>query len=177
MDWLELLVVGTQTVAIIVGGLYAYYEYRRFRRFKPKVQFDVDFTLHPIAHRAECYLLDVQLTVINRGHVRKYFPKILIGVKALRSEDIDAALETRKRVRFGEELVKKHNIVPDASDPWWVDSGVTQAFPYPLIVENPGDFVQVNATFYYYKGKQEEAYHKASLVRPAVGPPPRGRNG
>lgn len=168
MNWLELLVIGTQTVAIIVGGLYAYYEYRRFRRFRPKVQFDVDFTLHPIAHGGERYLLDVQLTVINRGHVRKYFPKILVGVKALRPEDVDAALETRKQVRFGEELVKKHNIVPDPSDPWWVDSGVTQVFPYPLIVEGPGDFVQVNAAFYYYRGREEEAYHKASLVRPVA---------
>jgi hypothetical protein len=164
-DWLLILFESIQTTAIVVGGLYTLYEYQRFRRFRPKIQFDVDFDLHPTASKPGNYLLNIKLTVKNLGYVRNYFPQILVGVKALSEKDLKKALETQKRLRFGRELVQKHNIVINPEDPWWVDSGVTQVFPYPVIINEPGDFIQVNTEFHYYRGKQKAAYHQASLVK------------
>jgi hypothetical protein len=166
LDWLVFLLSAIQTSAIVLGGLYTFYEYQRFRRYSPKIQFEVDFELHPIASESGNYLLNIGITVKNLGQVRNYFPKITVGVKALSTEGVAAALETHRRLRFGRELVEKHNIVPKPKDPWWVDSGVTQVFPYPVVIHEPGDFVQVNAEFFYYKGREKEAYHQASLVKP-----------
>jgi len=46
---------------------------------------------------------------------------------------------------------------------------VTQAFCYPVVINAPANFIQVNAEFKYYRdreGKTEEAYHQATRVRP-----------
>ena len=166
LDWILILLESIQATAIVVGALYTLYEYQRFRRFRPKIQFDVDFDLHPTASNPANYLLNIKLTVKNLGYVRNYFPKILLGVKALSEEDVKTALESQTRLRFGRELVQKHNIVIKPEDPWWVDSGVTRVFPYPVIINKPGDFIQVNTEFHYYRGKQKAAYHQASLVKP-----------
>ena len=165
-DWTNLLLEFIQTAAIIIGGLYALYEYRRFRRYSPKIQFEVDFNLYPINDKSGNYLLNIELIVKNLGLVRKYFPKIMVGVKTLRAEDVETAQNAHKRLRFGRELVQWHNIVYKPEDPWWVDSGVTQVFPYPVVINELGDFIQVNAKIYYYKYKKEEEYHQASLVKP-----------
>ena len=37
-----------QTGAIVIGGVYTLFEYRRFRRLNPKIEFDIDF------HQASC---------------------------------------------------------------------------------------------------------------------------
>jgi hypothetical protein len=165
LDWLSFLLSGIQTAAIIIGGLYTFLEYRRFRRYSPKIQFEIDFDLYPLA-KSGSHLLNIEITATNRGQVRNYFPTILVGVKALNQEDLENALQTQKRLKFRRVLVEKHNITPDPKDPWWVDSGVTQVFPCPVVIQDPGDFVQVNAEFWYYRGEEEEAYHQASLVKP-----------
>jgi hypothetical protein len=54
-------------------------------------------------------LADIAITVKNTGQVRNYFPTIEVGVKSLRAEDVQAALEDGKRLRFGRELIPKHN--------------------------------------------------------------------
>jgi len=168
-EWIEILFGFVQTAAIIIGGLYALYEYRRFRRYQPKIEFDVDFEMYPIPDLPEACLVDINLTVKNWGQVRNYFPTINVGVKALQPGDANAALESRKRLRFGKELIEMHNIVHNPKDPWLVDAGVTQAFCYPVVINAPANFIQVNAEFKYYRdreGKTEEAYHQATRVRP-----------
>jgi len=143
LDWI-------QTTAIVLGGLYALYEYKHFRRFSPKIQFEVDFDLYPIDGKSGNYLLNIELIVKNQGQVRMYFPEIFVGVKTLGIDDIDKSLNTKKRLKFGRQLVPKDNI-GKPKDPWWVDSGVNQFFPYPIVINEPGDFIQVNTEFYYYK--------------------------
>lgn len=143
LDWI-------QTTAIVLGGLYALYEYKRFRRFSPKIQFEVDFDLYPIDGKSGNYLLNIELIVKNQGQVRMYFPEIFMGVKTLGIDDIEKSLNTKKRLKFGRQLVPKDNI-GKPKDPWWVDSSVTQVFPYPIVINEPGDFIQVNTEFYYYK--------------------------
>lgn len=140
-----------QTAAIVLGGLYALYEYRRVRRFSPKIQFELDFDLYPIDRKSGIHLLDVDLTVRNQGQVRMYLPEIFVGVKTLGADDVDESLSTQGRLKFTRSLVTKKNIVHDPKDPWWVDAGVTQRFPLPVAVRDPGDFIQVNAEFRYYK--------------------------
>jgi len=55
-EWIEILFGFVQTAAIIIGGLYALYEYRRFRRYQPKIEFDVDFEMYPIPDLPEACL-------------------------------------------------------------------------------------------------------------------------
>jgi hypothetical protein len=166
-DWIQFLLDAVQTTAVILGGTYTFVEYRRFRRYKAKIQFEVGFRLYPITGTPGDHLLDIEITVKNLGYVRSYFPRIVVGVKGLTAGDVETALQSHRRLRFGRELVEKHNIVHDPQDPWWVDSGVTQVFPYPVVIHEPGEFVQVNTEFYYYRGKEREAYHQASVVKPA----------
>lgn len=177
-DWIKLLLDCIPAAAILLGALYTLYEYRRFRRYSPKIQFDVDFNLHPIDGTSGNYLVDIEMTVKNVGQVRMYFPEIYVGVKTLGKDDLDNALKTKKRFYFKRELIPKANIA-DREDPWWVDPGVTQVFPYPVAIKEPNDFVQVNTVLYYYKNiekykrassnekkKLREGYHQASLVKP-----------
>lgn len=164
----KLLLDIVQTVAIILGGLYTVYEYRKFRRYRPKIQFDLDFDLHPIDSKSGKYLLNTKLIIKNLGQVRKKIPQIIVGVKTLGPEDIATAIDTRQRLLFRNELIPKHNIVLDPNDPWWVDQGVTQVFPCPFVIREPREFIQVNAKVYYYKREKEEGYHQVSLVKPVT---------
>jgi hypothetical protein len=167
-DWADIIYGLVQTAAIIGGGLIALYEYRRFRRYRPKIEFDVDFVTYRIRDATGTRLVDVTVTVKNKGQVRNYFPDIGIGVKGLRAEDIQAALEQGTRLRFGRELIPKHNIVADPRDPWWVDGGVAQDFRYPVVIKESPDFVQVNAEFHYYRhrdGGKRIAYHQATRIK------------
>jgi len=104
--------------------------------------------------------------VKNMGQVRNYFPSIDVDVKSLGVEDVQAALEDGKRLRFGRELTLKHNIVAKPEDPWWVDGGITQIFRYPVIIKDSFDFVQVNAEFQYYKIKR--ARRELHIIRRRV---------
>lgn len=128
--WAEIIYQLIATAAIIVGGLVALYEYRRFRRYSPKIEFDIDFVTYGIPDTPGVRLVDIGMTVKNMGQVRNYFPTIDVGVRSLRSEDVQAALKDSKRLKFGRELIPKHNIVLKPEDPWWVDAGVTQIFCY-----------------------------------------------
>ena len=171
-DWVEILFGFVQTAALIIGGLFALYEYRRFRRYQPKIEFDVDFEVYPIPDSPEASLVDISLIAKNWGQVRNYFPTINVGVKELQPGDVNAALESRKRLRFGKELIEMHNIVHNPQDPWWVDAGVSQTFRYPVVINEPTHFLQVNAEFKYYKdreGRREEAYHQATRVKQVLG--------
>jgi hypothetical protein len=170
-EWIELAATLIQTSALILGGVYALYEYRRFRRFSAKIELDVDFSLHSLPGMEDTYLLDIEITVHNLGLIRKSFPEINIHVKSLTAENIQTALENKERLRFSRELISWHNIVHNPRDPYWVDAGATQKFRYPLVVENPGDFIQVNVNFNYYRDRnnqKEEAYHQATRVRAAA---------
>ncbi len=168
-DWADIIYGLIQTAALIAGGVIALYEYRRFRKYSPKIEFEVDFETHGISDTPAIRLLDIALTVKNLSQVRNYFPTINVGVKSLRVEDVQAALEDGMRLKFGHELIAKHNIVTQPDDPWWVDGGVTQIFRYPVAIKEAPDFVQVNAEFGYYKdkyGKEKIAYHQATRIRP-----------
>jgi hypothetical protein len=169
-EWADIIFGLIQTATIIGGGLFALYEYRRFRRYSPKIEFEVDFVTYGISDTPGSRLVDIAMTVKNMGQVRNYFPTIDVGVKSLQGEDVQAALEDGKRLRFGRELIPKHNIVAKPEDPWWVDGGVTQVFRYPVVIKESLDFVQVNAEFHYYKdkeGKKRIAYHQATCIKSA----------
>jgi hypothetical protein len=180
-EWAKLFLDFVQTAAIVIGGLYALYEYRRTRRFRPKLQFEIDFELYPIEDRPDTYLLNIDLIVMNKGAVRKKIPKLLLRVKTLNAGDVENGLSTQKRFEFGRELIPRHNTIYDPKDPYWVDPGVTQILTYPVVIKEPNSFVQVNATLYYYKTffgrlfsikkdqKHQTEYHMASLVKPVTG--------
>ena len=160
-----------QTTALIGGGLIALYEYRRFRKYSPKIEFDLDFVTYEIPDAPGSRLVDISLTAKNMSEVRNYFPTLEVAVKSLRAEDVRTALECKERLRFGNELIPKHNIVPHPEDPWWVDGGVTQVFRYPVVVSDPDDFLQVNANFQYYRdrqGRKRIAYHQATCIKPTA---------
>ena len=158
-----------QTGAIIFGGGYTLYEYLRFRRLSPKIQFDIDFNLYPIDNRPDDYLLDIRLIIKNRGNVRKTFPEMLVNAKTLSHKVIESGLAQKKRLKFTDELIPRHDIMDNPKDPWWVDAGVTQIFPYPVIVHKPESFIQVNAKTYYYRRGRKKDYHMASCVKPVAG--------
>jgi hypothetical protein len=168
-DWADIIHGLIQSAAIVGGGAVALYEYRRFRKYSPKIEFDVDFELHPVSGDSAAGLVDIAVRIKNMSQVRNYFPTIKVGVKGLRTEDVQRALETGRRITFGNELIPKDNIVAKPEDPWWVDGGVTQVFPYPVVVKKTPDILQVNAEFYYYKdreAKEKIGYHQASRIKP-----------
>ncbi len=173
-EWTKLFLDFVGTAAIVMGGLYALYEYWRTRRFRPKLQFEIEFEPFPIEGRPGTYLLNIDLIVTNKGAVRKKIPKLLLRVKTLNAGDVENGLNTRERFRFGRELIPEYNTIPDPEDPQRVDPGVTQKFTCPVVIEEPSDFVQVNAKLFYYRtffGRLIEPteYHVASLVKPVTG--------
>ena len=160
-DWIGAL-------ALLLGALYAAVEYRIFRRYQAKVEFDVDVEIHPILDAADQYIVNATLRVTNRSQVRHYLPEIQVGVKALEQGDPVVVLNAPQRLRFGQELIPRHNIVSDPNDPWFVDAGVTQKFPYPMAIATSAAYLQVNAEFWYYRHGKRREYHQASIVKRIV---------
>jgi hypothetical protein len=179
VDWIRLVIDVVPATAIILGALYTLYEYRRFRRYSPKIQFNIDFKLYPVDNKSEIYLVDIEMSVKNVGQVRMYLPEMFVNVKTVGKNDLNISLETHERFKFTEELIENANMAP-TDDPWWVEPGVTQIFPVPLVIKKPNSFVQVNAKLNYYddidkyrqtKSRKERekiriAFHQASIVKP-----------
>ncbi len=157
-----------QTGAIILGGGYTLFEYLRFRRLSPKIQFDIDFDLYPIDTSPGDYLLYIRLIVKNMGHVRKKFPHMYVGVKTLTADAFKKGLTSQKRLLLERKLIEGHNIMDNPKDPWWVDGGITQIFPYPVAVREPDAFIQVNSKIYYYKYGNKTDFHQASCIKPVA---------
>ena len=189
IEWIKLLLSFIQTASIVVGGLYTYYEYRRFRRYSPKIQMEVDFNLYPIGDKSRNYLVDIEMTIKNVGQVRMYLPWIYVGINTLDKDDVANGLITRKRLYFTNKLVPKDNFAPSdeelarapSKEPWWVDPGVTQVFPFPVVISDPNKFIQVNIELYYIKNidkykvatkeekeKLKESFHQASIIKPII---------
>ncbi len=149
--YLEIL----QTALVLLGGLVALYEYRRFRRYGAKTQFEIDFEIHSLERPHDAYLLDIHPIVRNMGQVRQYFPIIQVWAKALKETDVTDALKTpgveeeKGKISLKGDLLSRRNIVKDPDDPYFVDPGVTQPFPHRAVVANPGEFLLVAARFYY----------------------------
>jgi hypothetical protein len=135
--------------AILVGGLVALYEYRRFRRYGAKSQLDVDFDVLPCPNSNGTYLLDIRPSIKNVGSVRQRFPVIEIWVNTLEESDVSSARQTSGPLRFSRELVPARNIVHTPSDPYFVDPGVVQLFPYQVVIHQPWEYVQVAVRFFY----------------------------
>lgn len=142
-----------QTAIIAGGALFAVYEYWRVRRLRPRIEFDIDFSLLPIKGHPDQYLVDIVMTIANKGSVRKYLPEIDVEVKSLVEGDVQKAISSCKRLNFStsQPLIRSHNIIDDPGDPWWVDPGVTQTLRYPVVIVLESAFVQVNARFFYYR--------------------------
>jgi hypothetical protein len=138
-----------QTTAIIIGGLVALYEYRRFRQYGAKAQLDLDFDLYPVQKYPGNFLLDIRPTIKNMGRVRQKFPIIELWALSPAQSDMNTAFVGRNRFRFSRELVSRRNIVHDPADPYFVDPGVIQEFPYQVVISEPGDFLQVVVRFFY----------------------------
>lgn len=151
-------------LALLVGALYAAVEYRIFRRYQVKIEFDVVAEIHPIPETKNQYIVDVIAKITNRSQVRHYLPVIEIGVKALKSEDPEAVLNSPQRLKFGEELIPRHNIVHDPHDPYFVDAGITQRFSYPMAISTSAPYIQINSEFRYYRHGKPKEYHQASII-------------
>ena len=139
-----------QAVVIIIGAIYAVYEYWRIRKFRPRIEFDVDFTVSQLETKGR-FLIVIVLTLYNKGSVRKKLPEIDVEVKTLADGDIEHSVQSGRQLRFTRQLVESHNVVKIPEDPWWIDPGVTQRIRYPVVIDNPAAFVQVNSRFFYYR--------------------------
>ena len=105
-----------QTGAIVIGGGYTLFEYHRFRRLNPKIEFNIDFDLYPTDTGPEDYLLNIRLIVKNLGHVRKKFPHMYIGVKTFSADAFEKGVTSQKRLLLERSLIKGHNIMDNPKD-------------------------------------------------------------
>ena len=148
MTELEIIFEVIKTGAILIGGLVALYEYRRFRRFGYKAQLDLDFDIIPLGDKVGDYLLDIEPRIKNLGAVRQYFPMIQIWAKTLKKDDISTGYGNGL-IRFSEKLLVPTNIVHDPTDPYFVDPNVEQLFSQQLIISKPEKLIMVTVRFFY----------------------------
>jgi hypothetical protein len=143
-EWLEFIFGAIKIAAVLIGGLIAFYEYRRFRRYGAKAQLDLDFDLYPLEEPKRGYLLVILPVIKNLGNIRQIFPVIHTWVNTSSPNDF------KDFTPDSEKLISQRNIVKEVPDGYYfVDPGVQQIFSYKAVIEEPGDFVEVIVRFYY----------------------------
>ncbi len=170
IDWFEFGFECFQSAAILLGGLYALYEYRRFRRYGYKAQMDLDFSVYLIQGNRESqgdtqrrYVLDICATVKNVGNVRQKFPIIDFWANSIDPQriaeqkqgpaengDSDGKQQEKYKYTLKRSKLFRVDIAQKSPDLYYfVDSGVSQEFRHQEVIDQPGEYIEVVSRFFY----------------------------
>ncbi|MCP5059332.1 MAG: hypothetical protein GY937_21725 [bacterium] len=147
-DWIDLALKVATPTFVFLGGLYAMFEYRRFRRYGHKMELELDFDVIPLPGPPGSYVLDIKPRIKNLGLVRQSFPLIFLWASALRDTDVEAAKEGDGHLKMLDHVLTPRNL-SNPEDPYFVDPGVSQVFPYQAVVETTSSHVKVVVCSYY----------------------------
>jgi hypothetical protein len=143
-------------VAIVIGGMWVYFRFRREDTHSPKVSFDIQaqfFGNPPNASIAEFLMV-----IVNGGLVKHSFKKITLRVRGISKDDPVNLWGDTQRVEFPQSIVRDADVLHSRKyASIFVEPGVTQTMTFVAKIPDNIRFLLARAEFEYKSGKTHSA--------------------
>ncbi|MGB6037163.1 MAG: hypothetical protein WBG42_12900 [Cryomorphaceae bacterium] len=136
--------------AILIGGIWAYFRFRKTREDHPKVQIELNLTLLGI--EGDRCLLECEATLENKGLVRHSFKEFTFDLLHFSSTSEYKRGDERvnHQVVFEKEAVnRKVSWIPGDWNYSFVDPGIKQRYTYLADVPANSKYVLIHSQFKY----------------------------
>jgi hypothetical protein len=150
------------TIAIIAGGLWAYFRFRRQRENVALIDFNVDIVYH---HKMNKYwIVEIIAYVENKGKVQHKIEKFRFELRSLKKGDpIDLDPNHRNQVDFP-HVVAADSMIPSRFKYFFIEPGLKNSYSYVARVPKDTKVLLLHSWFEYLDGKHS---HSAEITKKA----------
>jgi hypothetical protein len=155
--WLaDVIIESCKLVAVVIGGLWVYFRFRREDTHSPKVSFDIEATFFPVEGADS--LAEFLMVINNKGLVNHKFKKIRLRVRGLSRGEAVKPWKDTQRVEFPHKLIDDADVLyTDKYGSIFVEGGITQKLTFVATIPADTRFVLAWAEFQYLSGLTHSA--------------------
>ena len=150
------------TLAIVAGGIWAYYRFVRQREGVPIIQFSADIAF--VDERPDGWIVELLSFVENKGKAQHRFKDFVFDLRALNHTDA----VTRSDIHNGQvefpDLVSCGSWLPKHMTDFFVDPGVTAKYSHLTFVSKKAATLVLHSRFSYPDGKHGHVAEKSVAV-------------
>jgi hypothetical protein len=152
----DIVIASLQLLAVIAGGIWVFFRFRREGSHTPKVEFDIEGKF--FGPQCDWYLAEFVMSVKNKGLVRHKFTVITLRVRGIQSATPVTIWGDTQRVEFPERIVGDANVMHKPKyNSIFVEPGVTQRVTFVARIPAGIRFVVARAEFEYDTGRTHSA--------------------
>ena len=144
----DVILAAAQFVAVVIGGIWVYFRFRRESGHSPKVAFEIEGQFFDT--QTDCYLAEFSMSVKNEGLVKHRFTEITLRVRGIRSGAPVTLWGDTQRVEFPERILDDADVMYKKKyGSIFVEPGVTQKLTFVAKIPSDIRFVLARAQFQY----------------------------
>ena len=152
----DVVIESLKLVAVVIGGLWVYFRFRREDTHSPKVSFDIEATFFPVEGTAG--LAEFLMVINNKGLVNHKFRKIRLRVRGIARGEVIKPWRNTQRVEFPHKLIDDADVLyTDKYGSIFVEGGITQKLTFVATIPADIQYVLVWAEFEYLSGLTHSA--------------------
>jgi len=144
----DVLIAALQLLAVIVGGIWVFFRFRREDTHVPKVAFNIEGTF--FGPQQGFYLAELVMSIENKGLVKHRFDEISLRVLGIRRDAPVTLWADTQRVEFPEQIINDKDVMYKKKySSIFVEPGVTQRVTYVARIPVGIRLVLARAQFQY----------------------------
>jgi hypothetical protein len=152
----DVVIETCKLAAVVVGGLWVYFRFKREDTHSPKVSFDIEATFYPVDGGSG--LAEFLMVINNKGLVNHKFKKIKLRVRGLKQTDSIKTWGETHRVEFPQKLIDDTDVLyTNKYGSIFVEAGITQKLTFVAPIPADIRFVLARAEFEYLSGLTHSA--------------------
>ena len=151
--------IGT-VVAVIIGGIWAYFRFIRQREHSQRIEFLVDIEF--VGLQDDQWLIEALAFIENKGLVNQIIKDLSFTLRYVDSDDriSDGDKEINFQANISREL-KKGVWVPESWEATFIEPGLKTRYGYVASVPSEASFVLIHGRFSY---QDEKEFHTAKKL-------------
>jgi hypothetical protein len=150
------------TIAIIAGGLWAYFRFRRQRENVALIDFNVDIVYH--AKVQNYWIVELIAYVENKGKVQHRIEKFFFELRSINSNDPVGLDPNHRNQVFFPNLIETNTFMPPRYTYFFIEPGLKNSYSYVARVPDTTEALLLHSWFEYLDGIHS---HSAEITKKA----------
>ena len=160
----EIIFSGIQLFVLIVGGIWAYFRFRREGTYSPRIEFSISCKFFHSHNKNR--IAHVVIHARNKGNIEHKFVRISLKLRGIKA-GTNLVLRSDKRADFSESLIKAE-LIPEEVGYFFVRPNVEQQIAFTTIIPENIAFVLAHAAFKYENSEDLHTAEDAFEVETAT---------
>ena len=164
----DVIIASLQLLAVIAGGIWVFFRFRREGSHSPRVAFEIEGRF--FGPQGDGYLAEFMMLVKNEGLVRHRFTAITLRVRGIRNAVPLMLWGDTQRVEFPEKVVDDADVMYKVKyGSIFVEPGVTQRLTFVAKIPAGIRFVLARAQFNYDSNRThstERVFETSAITGP-----------